>query len=305
MGLFDDYMGHVIELADANEEIVILDCDVGKCFKSFRFQNLFPDRYFNFGICEQNTMSIAAGMAKKGCIPIVQGFASFLSTRSLDQLRNSICYPNMKVVIIAQKAGISDSYGGATHQSIDDIGIISSIPNITVFSPSNRGELVYALDYAIKDNKGPTYIRVENNLSCEMEAGEFQSGVNKVSDGNELALVTTGNMVNYCKPVVEELHKKGLSISLISVNKVKPIESRLSGMLEKMSKVAFLDVGNTYSGFGTILSGRLLDKLNEKSVQIWGIDDAFTESGKYEDILKKNDLDTDALERKIMAFVNL
>lgn len=298
--IFDIYADYLTSIAE-KAPIVLIDCDLGKVFKSQRFQKKFPERYFNIGIAEQNAFSMAAGMAASGLIPIVQTFSAFVATRGCDQLRSSICYPNVGVILIGAKAGISDSYGGAIHQAIDDIGIISSIPNIHISCPSNSIELIEELSKAILNPK-PYYIRIENNILVRYKGDPTFDDYKKV----DLCVLSTGNMVNICREVVEELSDCGYKVHLESVTQLKPIdEKHIVEILSNVSKILVIELHNRLNGLGSLIC-QIAYKyaLNEYvSIKTMAIDDHFTESGAYDDLLRKYHLDPYSIKSTVISLL--
>lgn len=298
--IFDIYADYLTSVAE-QKPIVLIDCDLGKVFKSQRFQRKFPERYFNVGIAEQNAFSMAAAMAVSGLIPIVQTFSAFVATRGCDQLRSSICYPNVGVILIGAKAGISDSYGGAIHQAIDDIGIISSIPNIHISCPSNSIELIDELSKAILNPK-PYYIRIENNILVKYKGDSIYDNCKKI----DLCILSTGNMVNICREVVEELNDCGYKIHLESVTQLKPIdEKNIVEILSSVSKILVIESHNRLNGLGSLICQIAYKYALNKyiSIKTMAINDHFTESGAYDDLLRKYHLDPCSIKNTIVSFL--
>lgn len=216
------------ELANTNENIVVLDADLSKSTKTSEFKAICPKRFFNMGIAEANMMSVAAGLSTCGKIPFVSTFAMFAAGRAFEQIRNAICYPRLNVKVCATHAGITVGEDGASHQTVEDLSLMRSIPNMVVISPSDAVETKAAIE-AIAEYNGPCYVRLgrapvnvindENNYKFEIGKGVL------LNEGTDLTIVATGIMVDVALEAKEILASQGISARVINIHTLKPIDS--------------------------------------------------------------------------------
>lgn len=220
------YGESLVRLGRKDSRVMALEADLGKSTQSVMFQSEFPDRYFQMGIAEQDMMSTAAGMALAGMIPFVHSFAVFATGRAYDQLRNSICIPNLNVRICGSSAGLSDFGDGKTHQSIEDMALMRAIPNMTVICPADSIECEKMMEELL-DWKGPVYIRINrNDLPFVTPADEpYKIGkVTQIRDGKNVAIFGSGIMVSKALEAAAELEKEGISARVINVSTLKPLD---------------------------------------------------------------------------------
>ncbi len=303
--MIDAYSEVLSTLFLENEKIVLIDCDLSKACGTSMFDFGIEQRHINLGICEQNAVSVAGGLASEGYISLLNTFSVFASTRALDQLRNSVCYPNQNVKIIGVKAGVSDSYGGATHQAIDDIGIISTIPNIVIMEPSDPNELKNCLKEAI-DYFGPVYIRIHKmNLKCR-EPKKYRIGKGElISEGKDLCIISAGDQLTNCLWVTEQLNKNDYSIQLINMSSIKPLDKSLIIESAKKTKaILVVQTHNVLNGLGNHVA-RITSEEYPVKVKILGIQDTFTESGSYDEILEKNNISKEQIYNEAIKLLEV
>ncbi|HUL00680.1 MAG TPA: transketolase C-terminal domain-containing protein [Nitrospirota bacterium] len=215
----------LVELGKANERIVVLEADLGKSTMSAFFQQAFPERYFEMGISEQNMTSFAAGLAVSGKIAVVNSFAVFATGRSFDQLRQSICTANLNVKIDGSSAGLSDFGDGATHQAVEDIAIMRALPNMTVLVPMDGVETKKIVKAAI-EHKGPVYLRIGRTPVPDYfpEKVDFKIGEpTLIKEGKDVVIFACGQMVALALSAAFELEKETISVKVINVSSLKPI----------------------------------------------------------------------------------
>ena len=225
----------LVELGKENENIVVLDADLTKSTKTCDFAKAYPERFANMGIAEQNLLGVAAGMANYGKIPFASTFAVFATGRAFEIIRNSVCYPNLNVKIAATHAGITVGEDGGSHQSIEDISLMNSLPNMTVIVPADEKETNAVIKYAAK-HQGPMYIRL-GRLNCEdifddSYTFELGKGIEVVS-GDVCTIISTGLMTSIAKTAVEKLKEEGINVRLIHMPTIKPIDRAI---IEKAAK---------------------------------------------------------------------
>jgi transketolase len=220
----------LVKYGKLNPDIVVLDVDTASSTQTIHFGQAFPDRFFNVGIAEANMMSIAAGLSLTGKIPFVSGFAFLMALRAGDQLRSQIAYGNLNVKIIGNYSGLSDYADGASHQSIADVSVIRSLPNMTVICCADLTEADMIIDAAIK-HQGPVYIRVarsECGRLFDPASHPFEIGKGiELIEGDAITIITTGTMVEPAMEAARILKNKNIHPEVIEIHTLKPIDSEL------------------------------------------------------------------------------
>ncbi|MDD6847325.1 MAG: transketolase C-terminal domain-containing protein, partial [Oscillospiraceae bacterium] len=218
------------EMAKTNEDIVVLDADLAAATKTSIFQKEFPERFKDCGIAEGNMMGVAAGLAAAGKVPVAASFAMFSTGRAYEQIRNSIAYPHLNVKIAGSHAGISTGEDGATHQCLEDIALMRTLPGMTVLNPADHYEMIEATKAAI-EHEGPVYIRlgrlaVDSFNDPATYKFELGKGIT-LHEGNDVAVIATGLCVNEARKAVEALEKEGINARLINIHTIKPIDREI------------------------------------------------------------------------------
>lgn len=276
------------ELGKENEKIVVLDADLSKTTKTCIFAETFPERFFDVGIAEQNLMGVAAGLANSGFIPFASTFAVFATGRGYDQIRNSIAYPNLNVKICASHSGVTAGEDGATHQMIEDISLMRTIPNMTVMCTSDDFQTKWAVREISKIN-GPVYLRLCRLTSPviydEKIHFEFGKGV-QLGEGTDGTVISTGVTVAEAIKAQEILKEKGIDIRVIDIHTIKPIDKDIIIKAAKETdKIITIEDHNIIGGLG----GSVCEVLSEnypKQVTRMGIKDTFGTSGRGTDLMK-------------------
>lgn len=267
----------------ADTNIVVLDADLSKSTKTDTFKKKYPERFINMGIAEANMMTVAAGLATCGKTVFASTFAIFAAERACEQVRNSICYPRLNVKIGATHAGISVGEDGASHQPVEDMGIMRSIPNMTVISPADAVETRAAVKAAIEYD-GPVYLRLgrlgvpvifdENTYKFKLGKGVV------VSEGTDVTIFATGLMVHTAIEAVKLLADEGISARLVDIHTIKPIDKEL--IMESAAKTGALvtvEEHNIYGGLGSAVA-EVASQNCPVPLRIVGINDSFGRSGK-------------------------
>ncbi len=242
------------ELAKDNDRIVVLDADLAGATKTSIFKKAYPDRFFDCGIAEGNMMSISAGLASCGKIPVAASFAMFATGRAYEQIRNSIGYPNLNVKIAGSHAGISTGEDGATHQCLEDVALMRTIPGMTVLCPADHYEMKAATKAAI-ELEGPVYIRL-GRLAIDSfndpDTYEFELGKGiTLHEGSDITVIATGLVVNEARKAVEELEKEGLNVRLINIHTIKPIDRDIIVKAAKETgRIITIEEHNVIGGLG-------------------------------------------------------
>ena len=288
----------LVKLSNINENVVVLDADLSKSTKTADFKAVAPERFINMGIAEANMMGVAAGLSTCGKVPYVSTFAMFAAGRAFEQIRNSICYPNLNVKVCATHAGLTVGEDGATHQSVEDISLMRSIPNMTVINPADAVETEAAI-LAIADYKGPCYVRLGrlavNTINDEKNyTFEIGKGVT-LEDGNDVTIVATGMMVDLALQAKNDLSKEGISARVINIHTIKPIDKEL---LVKAAKetgaIVTAEEHSVIGGLGSAVSEVITEEVPVPVLKV-GIKDTFGESGKPGELLEKYGLTTQAI----------
>ena len=278
----------LLELGKENKDVVVLDADLAGATKTELFAKEFPDRFFDIGIAEADMMGTAAGLSTCGKIPYVSTFAMFAAGRSYDQIRNSICYPNLNVKICATHAGITVGEDGATHQMIEDLSLMRTIPNMTVLSPSDDAQTKWTIKEISKIN-GPVYVRLAR-LATEEIYGENQKfEIGKAvqhGDGTDGTIFATGITVQEALKAQKVLQEKGINVRVVDMFSIKPIDKEMIIKCAKETKkLVSIEDHNVIGGLGSAISEVLTEEYPAKLIRL-GIKDIFGRSGKAEELMK-------------------
>ncbi|BDU50040.1 transketolase family protein [Haliovirga abyssi] len=289
------------ELGRKNKDIVVLDADLSKSTKTATFRAEFPERHINVGISEQDLMGTAAGISTTGKIPFASTFAVFAAGRAFEQIRNTIGYPHLNVKICPTHAGISVGEDGGSHQSIEDIALMRTIPGMTVICPADAVETKKAV-FAAAEYNGPVYIRL-GRLATEVlydENYKFEIGkANVLKDGKDISILATGLMVPEAVEASKILEAEGVSVRVINISTIKPLDE--ATVLAAAKETKFLVTAEEHSvigGLGGAVAELVTDKYPTKVVKV-GIYDRFGESGKGEELLEKFNLKAKDIVAKI------
>ncbi len=278
----------LLELGRKNENVVVLDADLAGATKTNIFAKEIPERFFDMGIAEQDMIGTAAGFATCGKIPFASTFAVFATGRVYDQIRNSICYPNLNVKICATHCGITVGEDGATHQMLEDINLMRGLPNMTVISPADDTETRWAVEEAAKIN-GPVYIRFGRAATPIIydENYEFKLGkAIQFGEGIDATIFATGIMVAESLKAKEELEKEGINIRVVDIHTIKPIDKEIIIKCAKETKkLISIEEHSIIGGLGTSISEVLTENYPAKLIRM-GMNDCFGKSGKAQELLE-------------------
>ncbi len=279
----------LLELGKENKNIVVLDADLSGATKTKLFAKEFPERFFNMGIAEQDMLATAAGMSTMGKIPYASTFAVFAAGRAYDQIRNSICYPNLNVKICATHAGITVGEDGATHQMLEDISMMRTLPNMTVMCTSDDVQTNWAVK-EISKIKGPVYLRLCRLASPIIYEEETKFEIGKAyqfGEGKDASVIATGIVVSEALKAQEELAKQGINIRVIDMHTIKPIDKEIIIKAAKETKkIITIEDHSIIGGLGTAVCEVLSEEYPTK-VERMGIKDSFGKSGKAEELMKE------------------
>lgn len=278
----------LLELGKENEKIVVFDADLSSATKTNLFAKEFPNRFFDMGIAEQNMISTAAGMSTCGKIPYASTFAIFAAGRAYDQIRNSVCYPNLNVKICATHAGITVGEDGATHQMIEDIALMRTLPNMTVISTSDDVQTKWAVKEISKID-GPVYLRL-SRLSTPIiynEGQKFEIGkAIQIGDGTDGTIFATGVTVAEAIKAQEELKQKSINVRVVDIHTIKPIDKEIIIKCAKETKkLISIEDHNVIGGLGSAIAEVLTAEYPKGLIRL-GVKDTFGKSGKAEELME-------------------
>ena len=276
------------ELGDLRDDIVVLDADLSKSTKTVEFAKKFPTRFFNMGIAEQNLIGAACGLSTTGKIPFVSTFAVFATGRGFEIIRNSVCYPNLNVKICATHAGITVGEDGATHQMIEDISLMRTIPNMTVMSVSDDTQTKWAVKEISKID-GPVYLRLSRLATPIIYDKNYNFKIGKgiqFGEGTDGTIFSTGVTVAESLKAQEILKEKGINVRVVDIHTIKPIdEDIIVKSAKETKKIISIEDHNIIGGLGSAIA-EVLTELYPKQLIRMGIPDTFGKSGKAEELMK-------------------
>ena len=285
----DAYGKTLLKLGETNDNVVVLDADLSKSTKTNDFSKAFPNRFFNMGIAEQNLIGAACGFATAGKIPFASTFAMFATGRAFEVIRNSVCYPKLNVKICATHAGITVGEDGASHESIEDISIMRSIPNMTVVVPADGIETEKVILEAAKYN-GPMYVRLGRSAVPTLFGEDYKFEIGKgtvLRDGNDATIIACGMIVNEAIIAHEELKAEGINVRVINMSTIKPIDRELIVKAAKETKaIVTAEEHSIIGGLGSAVS-EVVSEECPVIVKKVGVKDVFGESGTPAELLEK------------------
>jgi transketolase len=285
----DAYGKALVALGAENPDVVALDADLSKSTKTADFAKHYPERFFNMGVAEQNLMGTAAGLAAAGKIPFASTFAIFATGRAFEQIRNSIAYPKLNVKIAATHAGITVGEDGGSHQSVEDVAVMRSVPNMTILVPADGEETRQVIKAAAR-YKGPVYIRMGRLDVPLLFGGDYHFEIGKANilrDGSDAAIMANGIMVAIAMEAAEELSALGIKVSVVNVASVKPLDlATIIQVAQKTKAVVSAEEHNIIGGLGSAIAEVLAENAPTPMVRV-GILDTFGESGRPQELMEK------------------
>jgi len=295
----------LLELAVEIPQMVVLDADVSSSTQTIHFGKKYPERFFNVGVAEANMVDIAGGMATCGLHPVVSTFAIFLTLKATDQIRNVLCYNNLPVTLIGGYAGLSDSFDGASHQSLTDLAVMRAMPNMKVLVPADAVEMKQALRLAMEE-EGPVYIRASRNptpLIFENQAVMEMGKARKIRDGKDLTIAVCGVPTFMAMEAAEKLESKGIAVDLLNISTLKPLdEEAIIESVSKTGKMLTIEEHSVIGGLGNAVAD-VLAKSGCGQMDFVGIRDEFTETGPYMELLAKYGISVNAITEKATQLI--
>jgi len=295
----------MLEYGAINKDFVVFEADIGYSTYSHLFGDAYPERYFNMGIAESNTMAAAAGMAADGRTVIACSYGVFITMRALEAIRTFICYPNLNVKFLSSHGGLTPAVDGVTHQATEDIGIMTTLPNMKVLAPADTESAKKIFDVAIK-TPGPVFIRLMRDPLFDIYSKEdtFKiAGSKTIQEGKDLTVVTYGDIVFQALEAADELEKENIFIEVIDMYSIKPFDEK--SLLNSISKTGALLVVEDHqkrNGLGYELSNFCL-KNKPILFDNLGLDDTFAESGNYYKIIDKYGISKKHIFNKVKELI--
>ena len=301
----DSYGKALVELGQQHDDLVVLDADLAAATKTGVFKKAFPERHFDCGIAECNMVAAAAGMATMGLVPFASSFAMFAAGRAFEQVRNSIGYPQLNVKIGATHGGISVGEDGASHQCCEDFALMRSIPGMVVLCPSDDVEARAAVKAAY-EHQGPVYLRFGRlaiPVFHDEETFKFEIGKGEqLTEGNDVAIIATGLMVNEALMAAEQLKAEGIAARVINICTIKPLDEEIVLKAAKeCGKVVTCEEHSFFGGLGEAVAAVLSEKCPTKMRRV-GVNDEFGHSGPAWPLLKQMGLCAENIVKVVKSF---
>jgi len=288
-----------------NKNIVVLDADLSKSTKTAEFKKVCPERFINVGIAEQNLAGISAGLATTGKIPFMSTFAMFAAGRAFEIIRNAVCYPKLNVKVCATHAGLTVGADGASHQAIEDLALMRSIPNMVVLNPADAVSTDKILE-AIVAYDGPVYVRlgraavpVVYNESSKIEIGK----ANMIQDGSDVTIIATGIMLAEAMTAAETLKEEGISVRILDMHTIKPLDNEAVIKAAKETKgIVTAEEHTIFGGLGSAVAEVLVENHPAPMRRI-GVKDTFGESGQPAELMVKYHLTANDIVKAVKELV--
>ena len=284
------FAAELVEVGKENENIFVVDTDISSSCKSDGFAKAFPDRQVNVGIAEQNAAGVAAGLATCGKIAFVVSYAIFASLRMCEMVRQEIAYPKLNVKIVGSHGGLSPAADGASHQSIEDLGVMRTIPNMTVIMPADYWS-ARKLTRAVAEFNGPVFIRFTRDSIPVIydENVDFEIGkAHMIQDGKDVAIIANGDTVCRAMDAAKKLAEENISVRLLDMHTIKPLDvDAVKDCIEKIGKIITVEDHNIINGLGSAVC-EVVAEYGKGKVKRIGVQDKFGESAVYERLMEKN-----------------
>lgn len=289
----------LVELGAKNDKVVVLDADLAAATQTKMFKKAYPERFHDVGIAECDLMGIGAGLSTMGLIPFCSTFAMFGAGRAFEIVRNSIAYPKFNVKVCCTHGGITVGEDGGSHQAIEDVALMRTIPGMTVIVPADANEAKKAV-YAMAEMNGPVYARFGRSAVPDLGDQPFEIGkANVLKDGADCAVFASGYMVHIALAAAQTLAAEGKSVAVINVHTIKPLDAEtVTRYAEKCKNVVTVEEHSTIGGLGDAVAEVLMGKVCCKFKKL-GVQDLFGQSGKVPDLLKEYGLDEESVTAAI------
>lgn len=301
----DGFGEEIVALGRENRNILVVDADIGKSCKTGAFRKELPEQYLNVGIAEQNCAGVAAGLATCGKIPFVVTYAAFGSMRMVEMIRQEICYPHLNVKIACSHGGVTPANDGASHQAIEDMGILRTIPNMTVIMPADYAS-AKKLVRAAAEFDGPVYLRFTRDAVPVIydENTEFVIGkANKLREGRDVAIIANGDTVRLAIQAAELLAAEGIQARVLDMHTIKPLDKEaVMDCIENIGRIITVEDHNILNGLGSAVC-ELAAEAGQGKVKRMGIQDQFGMSAPYERLLAMNGVTAENIAENAKALM--
>lgn len=291
----DGFGDEIVAIGKENSNILVVDVDIGKSCKTGAFRKELPDQYLNVGIAEQNAAGVASGLATCGKIPFVVTYAAFGSMRMCEMIRQEICYPHLNVKIACSHGGVTPANDGASHQSIEDMGILRTIPNMTVLMPADYWA-ARKLVRAAAQFDGPVYLRFTRDAIPVIydENDTFEIGrAKRLKDGRDVAIIANGDTVRLALEAAQVLSQKGISARVLDMHTIKPLDTAaVAACISEIGKIITVEDHNILNGLGSAVADVVAESGNAVLRRV-GIQDQFGMSAPYDRLLAMNGITTE------------
>lgn len=307
MATRDGYGKALVSLGEKNKNIVVLDADLSSSTRTSMFAEKYPERFFNAGIAEQNLIGMAAGLASTGKVAFASTFAMFASGRCWEQIRNTVAANKLNVKVVASHGGITVGADGSSHQALEDVSIMRSIPEVKVVVPCDAIETEKIIKAAV-DIEGPFYIRVSREKTPVVTSEDYEFVLGKgdvVADGTDVSIIACGIMVEKAMTAAKELKEKGVSARVVNMSSIKPIDANL--IIESAKKTGAVVTAEEHSVIGG-LGSAVCEVLSENCpvpVRRIGSQDKFGQSGESDVLLKEYNMETIDIVNAVLEVIKL
>ncbi len=302
----DAYGKALVELGEKNKNVVVLDADLAAATKTGAFKKAFPERFFDTGIAESNMMSLAGGLATTGFTVFASTFAMFAAGRAFEQVRNTIAYPHLNVKIGATHAGISVGEDGASHQCCEDIALMRSIPGMVIINPADDIEARAAV-FAAAEHDGPVYMRFGRLAVPRVFDENYKFEIGKavtLKEGTDVTIIATGLMVNEAIEAAKTLEAEGISVELINMHTIKPLDNEaVIKAAKKTGCIVTAEEHNIIGGLGSAVSEVVAEECPVPVVRV-GVNDEFGKSGPAVELLHLYGLDAENIVEKAKVAIS-
>ena len=301
----DGFGEAIVEAGKANKQVCVVDIDIGKSCKTTAFRKELPEQYINVGIAEQNGAGVAAGMATCGKIPFVVTYAAFGSMRICEMIRQEICYPNLNVKIACSHGGLTPANDGASHQAIEDMGIMRTLPNMTVIMPADY----YAAKALVKEaaeTYGPMYLRFTRDAIPVIydENTTFTIGkANLLKEGKDVAIIANGDTVILALQAAEQLAEQGITARVLDMHTIKPLDvEAVNACINEIGKIITVEDHNILNGLGSAVAD-IVAESGKAVLRRIGVQDRYGMSAPYERLLAMNGITVENIVAKALELV--
>jgi transketolase len=291
-----DAYGDTLQVLGSNPDIVVLDADLSISTKTSLFAKKYPERFIDVGCAEQNLIGVASGLAVSGKTVFASTYAMFV-TRAFEQVRNTVAHDNLNVKIVATHAGLTNASDGASHQTVEDLAIMRSLPNMRIIVPADAPEAVQVIRHEI-DEKGPVYIRLNRAESPVFHDSDYiydSKSADIIRDGGDLAIFATGTMVAPALEAADALHKQSIDACVVNVHTIKPLDkATISRVASCCGAAITVEEHSVIGGLGGAIAECICQN-KPVPLKIMGINDTFGQSGDYRELLELYNLTPKAI----------